>query len=217
MGRFKTLVFAIPAILTGGIIIFWLINARPIKLPPASINIVSDSLPETNSESIVATTDFYPEDLTASLQASLSSLLARVKQLEENSFTNSTSPITSVINSIVFQPQVIFLGSASTQKREWTDAGIEVTLNTADYPANVKAVFEAGLSIIGGEAWARLVNKTTGAVMSITEVSHNKNDTLWKRSPSFKLHSGSYTYKIQLKSTSEEITKLSGARIIISQ
>ncbi|MFH0943446.1 MAG: hypothetical protein V1810_04715 [Candidatus Beckwithbacteria bacterium] len=119
--------------------------------------------------------------------------------------------------SIPFQPQIVYLGSASTTQTDWTVTNVEVRLNSNDYPADVIAYFEAGLSIVNGEAWARLKNKTTGAIMSITEIYNNTNSIVWKTSPSFKLHSGNNVYVVEIKSSSSELANLSGARITISK
>lgn len=219
MPRFKIFVVIMLAFLTGGLIALWRIQTRTVNVPEKFNQITDQNIPLTvssRSSPSAAPVSFLAEETISSLQASISSLLARISQLEQSSGQNSTTakpPSTP----IVFQPQVIYLGSASTTKHEWTDSGIEVMLNTADYPADVSVVFEAGLSIIGGEAWARLTNKTSGAIISITEVSHNTNTVTWKTSPPFKLHPGNNTYVVQLRSTSGETAKLSGARLKISR
>lgn len=148
------------------------------------------------------------------LQATTSALLARVAELE------ATKPVSSVSNSgasQLFQKQIVHIGSASTTQTDWTNTGVEVTLNSADYPSGVNATFEAGLSIVGGEAWARLVNKTTGAIMTITEVSAASSTTVWKSSPHFKLFAGTNMYEVQVKSSSSEVANISSARIILTK
>ncbi|MCX6816380.1 MAG: hypothetical protein NTZ93_00705 [Candidatus Beckwithbacteria bacterium] len=133
----------------------------------------------------------------------------------ESSPVPSFKPLTTA--ETPFQPQMIYLGAANTTKTEWTETNLEVKLNSIDYPADVNAVFEAGLSIISGEAWARLKNKTSGAIMSVTEIYNNSNSVVWKTSPSFKLHPGNNVYVVELKSSSSELANLSGARIKISK
>jgi len=218
MYRFKILVSLTLAVLTAGVIYLGFSQYKTAQ--------VIEGLKRPNYPNPVITTSSDPvlianqsnidsADPLASFQASLSSLLSRVDVLEQ--VTPQISTVTPLASTTVFHPQVIYLGSASTQKHQWTDTGVELTINTADYPNDVNAVFEAGLSVIGGEAWARLKNKTTGAVMSVTEVFNNTNIVTWKSSPSFKLHAGSYTYVVQLKSSSGEIANLSGARLRISR
>lgn len=152
------------------------------------------------------------------LEASSSTLLKRIEKLENNS---GKSPAVSAVtgagsnNTTTFQKQLFYLGSASTNNTNWTESGVEIKLNSDDYPDSVNAYFEVGMSIVGGEAWARLINKTTGAIMAITEVSHSTSTTTWKTSPSFKLFTGNNIYALQIKSSSGETANFSGARIVL--
>jgi len=52
--------------------------------------------------------------------------------------------------------------------------------------------------------------------MQVTEIFNNSNTATWKNSPAFKLHSGTNTYVIELKSTTGEQANLSGARLKLS-
>jgi hypothetical protein len=159
------------------------------------------------------------------LQASISSMLARLDILETAVKESgvplaSPSPVPSALpaqSTTLFQPQSLYLGAASTTQREWTATGLEVAINSSDYPADVNAVFEAGLSIIGGEAWARIKNKTTGAIISASEVMHNNSTVAWKTSGSFKLHTGNNIYSVELRSSSDEKADLSGSRLRLSR
>lgn len=148
------------------------------------------------------------------LEASSEALLKRVAELEDEKLTTKYVSVTN--NSEAFQKQIIHIGSTSTKENDWSNSGIEVVLNTQDYPSNIDATFEAGIAIIGGEGWARLVNKTTGAVMAISEVHSNTSETTWVSSPKFKLHSGANMYEVQVRSTSGEVATFSGARIILT-
>lgn len=159
---------------------------------------------------------------STNLQASVSGLLARVEELEASMAAAQLSSQTSQTQTTTgtsqdFQKQVIYLGSDTTTSRDWSQTGVEVTINSTDYPANVTATLQAGLSIGNGQAWARVTNKTTGAIISLTEVWHDTSTTTWKSSPEFKLHSGVNTYVIELRSTSGETAHLSGARLVIEQ
>lgn len=154
------------------------------------------------------------QDELRTLQASSAALLARVEALEA---TKSVTAVNNSGTSQVFQKQIVHIGSASTTQTDWANTGVEVTLNSADYPSGVNATFEAGLSIVGGEAWARLVNKTTGAIMTITEVSAASSATVWKSSPHFKLYAGTNMYEVQVKSSSGEVANISSARIILTK
>ncbi|MBU0974719.1 hypothetical protein KKD03_03405 [Patescibacteria group bacterium] len=148
------------------------------------------------------------------LSSSYSTLSKRIEELEDkynnpNNIENSSTP--------VFQKQIIYIGSANTKENDWTDSGVEVNLNSSDYPSDIDAVFEVGLSVVGGEAWARLVNKTTGSIMAITEISHSSSTTTWKSSPAFKLFNGNNSYALQIRSTGGEVANFSGARIVLDK
>ena len=176
---------------------------------------VVPTVAESPTETIIANKDSQ-EEITQ-LQASISALLTRVETLEDQPTKLSSAPVASTSRSTSpLRKETLYLGSANTTSRKWTDTDVEVVINSNDYPANTTVVYEAGLSIIGGEAWSRVVNKSTGAVISASEVSHNDNMLTWKNSSAFKLFPGSNRYTIELRSTSGEVANLSGARLIVS-
>ena len=220
MPRSLVVILSLLAIIGGSFIIIRTFKKYNPSFPGKLIQIASQStssnLDSNLQPAVIKPTFSSLEEANSVLEASIASLLNRIETLEKVP-VQTTSVTASPATAIVFQPQVIYLGSASSNRHEWTDSGVEVVINSADYPADISAVFEAGLSIPGGEAWARLKNETTGAVMLITEVSHNNSTVTWKSSPSFKLHSGNNTYIVQLKSTSHETANLSGARLKITR
>jgi TolA-binding protein len=148
------------------------------------------------------------ETTVADLESELEELSQTVGQLQQNQSVSSGA-------SANFNTETLYLGSGSTTNRDWTDTGQEVRIDSADYPSGVKALFEAGLSTDGGEVWARLVNQTTGAIITISEVWHNGSTTKWQQSPTFQLHPGSNIYEVQLRSSSGETARLDGARVVI--
>lgn len=218
MPRFKNFVFSALAILAGASLILWTFRSRQLT-PPSSSDTSQENISiKTSSPSKDSTPFSLLEEASLSLQASLSGLLTRVEQLEEDeppapAATPAPAVGASVPATITFQPQILYLGSASTRNRNWTNSGVEMTINSFDYPADVNVVFEAGLSIEGGEAWARLINQTTGAIINTTEISHNNKNLTWKSSPAFKLHQGTNVYAVELRSTSGETANMSGARL----
>jgi hypothetical protein len=218
MPRFKNFVFSALAILAGASLILWTFRSRQLTQPSSSDTSQENISIETSSPSKDSTPFSLLEEASLSLQASLSGLLTRVEELEEDqppapAPTPAPAVGTSVPATITFQPQILYLGSASTRNRNWTNSGVEMTINSFDYPTNVSVVFEAGLSIEGGEAWARLINQTTGAIINTTEIFHNNKNLTWKSSPAFKLHQGTNTYAVELRSTSGETANMSGARL----
>ena len=200
MDRFKVGVIAGLVVLGLSVIGLWIKQNQLEK--SLDLFITSQSLiPETSlipSPSLIASPDLEPSP--------------------EPSVSPSPSPslAPSPTVTVQWQPQNIYLGSATTTKTEWTETSTAIQLNSSDYPTEVKAVFEAQLSIVNGEAWARLKNKTSGAIMQVTEIYNNSNIAAWKSSPAFKLHNGTNTYVIELKSTTGEQANLSGARLKLS-
>lgn len=153
------------------------------------------------------------EASVSALTKSVASLSAEVKALKNQTKTKTTSEQAQTS----FTKETIYLGSTTIQNREWTETGLEVGINSAQYPSDVTAKLEAGTSIIGGEVWVRLKNKSTGAVITVSEISNNSSSITWKTSPGFKLHSGGYTYVLEARSSSGEIGNISGARIIVER
>lgn len=155
-------------------------------------------------------------DQLSQLQASISGLVARIEDLEQEVAKEPVTSTTTGKSTAGVRTETLYVGSSDTQSREWKDTGVEIEINSADYPANATATYQAGLSIIGGEAWSRLKNKTSGAIISASEVSSNTDMLTWKTSGSFKLFPGKNTYTIEMRSTSGEIANLSGARIVLN-
>lgn len=153
------------------------------------------------------------EASVSALSKTVASLSAEVASLKSQSNTKVISAPTETS----FTKETIYLGSTTTQNREWTETGLEVGINSAQYPNGVTAKLEAGTSIIGGEVWVRLKNKSTGAVIAASEISNNSSAITWKTSPGFKLHPGGYTYVLEARSSSGEIGNISGARIIVER
>lgn len=205
----------IPSVIALGIIVVvaWL-ALKPANQPPVGVSVMPSLVPAIE----VPVAD---SGSLAALEATISALLERLEILEakQNEVKPSVSPdaVPPPVQSVSFQPQTLYLGAGSTTQRDWAETGAQVWINSADYPAGVKAVFEAGLSIVGGEAWARLKNKTSGAILSVTEIFHNTATVTWKTSPAFKLHSGNNLYVVEIRSSSDEVANLSGSRIKLSQ
>lgn len=155
---------------------------------------------------------------TATLAASLTAALARLEKIEatlSSQLLTKATQQTKIVTSTTFDDQVIYLGTATTTSRDWKETGVEVTLNSSSYPEKVRASFEAGVSIVGGEVGARLKNKATGAIIAASELQAGGSSTTWKSSPSFSLFPGSATYVVELRSTSGETAYLQGSRLII--
>ena len=191
----------------------WLVLRQPANLPigkPDGSSIVTVSLSTPDEETVAA------------LQATIAGFINRLDLLESEP-TPVVSPELVVVNAApvaaktVFPTQLLYLGAGSTVERDWTETGAQLWLNSRDYPADVKVIFQARLSIFCGEAWARLKNKTTGAIISVTEIFNNTDQVVWKSAPAFKLHPGNNLYVVEIKSSSGETANLSGSRVQLSQ
>lgn len=209
--------FRVPGVIAVGVVVVvsWLVF-KPADKPPIGVSTPSP---------VVIKTEIPNNEALADLQATIAGLLKRLEILEtEKSVTPSPQPEAEppaveaqTTTKTVFQTQVVYLGSGSTTQRDWTESGAQAWLNSASYPEDVQATFEAGLSIIGGEAWARLKNKTTGAIISVSEVFHNNSTVAWKSSGAFKLHPGNNLYVVEIKSSSDEVANLAGSRLQLFQ
>lgn len=202
------------AIIIGAVVVVSWLVLKPANEPPVGV---------LKPSPVVVNTPVIDNQALETLQATIAGLLQRLEVLEtEKNVTPPASPepVSESVPAVIkppFQTQVFYFGSGSTTQRDWTETGAQAWINSANYPGGVNAVFEAGLAIIGGEAWARLKNKTTGAIISVSEVFHNNSSVTWKSSPAFKLHQGNNLYVVELKSSSDELANLAGSRIQLSQ
>jgi len=125
MSRSKALIFSFLAIFIGAILIFRTFQSRTFSLPQkpeqlddqatTSINITTDSEAPTPPAGMTLL-----EEANLSFQASISSLLTRIEQLEQEQPQDSAIGA-ALTPTVVFQPQTIYLGSANSMKHEWTD------------------------------------------------------------------------------------------------
>lgn len=171
----------------------------------------SQSADEAQKGSVLASTTTVettktPEQL---LEERVAKLEKRVAALEKKTGTTGTSATKSVLKE-----QTVYLGSGSSNNTNWTDIeSAAVELNAGNYPGIKHVFFEATLSIVGGEASARLKNKTTGGVIYLSEVTHNSSTPTVKLSAPFWLSGGSNEYIVQIRSSSNEKVVLDGARL----
>lgn len=177
------------------------------------------SAPATSSTSVLSplgsdpatpTTTVVTTNQLSMLQQQLSDLSNRLTQVEKKLGVQNTNKQTNP----TVKEYVVYLGSGQTSNRDWTDiSSAATTVNTSNY-GQLKAVdFEAALSIIGGEAHARLKNQTTGTPFYQTEIFNNTSSADWLTSSQFMLTNGSNSYVVQLKSSSGEMAILNGSRI----
>lgn len=178
--------------------------------------IMKDESPHvsTTSSTTQTTVDLSPlRKADQDLATRIAQIENAVKKLEQNQSPSTTSNTASQSA----QEYIIYIGTGSSVDREWKNVTETImSIDTTKYPKIVDVQLEAALSIIGGEARARLVNYETGAVIAGSEVMHNTSTTTWKTSQSFSLQDSQQTYVVQLKSSSGERVYLNGARLIIT-
>src|SRR5579859_117206 len=147
------------------------------------------------------------------LRKDLSSLTTRLAQLETKL---DATPRAKTTTKSSLKEITIFLGSGSTYSRDWVAIPSAVANFDPSSYSKIKSIyFEAALSIVGGEAHARLVNLTTGGVFYSSELSNNTSVSKWSSAGPLYLQSGNNQYEVQLKSTSGEKASLDGARLHI--
>lgn len=184
------------------------------KPTPLTTNNTQTNPSERSTAAVTNKTIEILEDRVESLENVVASLSAKTP-----STTQQTSQPTATIQTSTQQTPreyYVYVGSGNTTSREWTDlTGTTVSIDTNFYNPISSVTFEAALSILGGEAHARLINQTTGAILASTEVYNNTSTSVWKSSPTFSLQPGKNTYLVQLRSSSGERAQLDGARIKI--
>lgn len=186
------------------------LDNQPSLTQPSSQQQDSQEVEETHS---------YSNELDG-IKKSLDDIDSRIQSLETAETPNLGEKVpenkNAPLGKLTLHENYISFGSGETTNTFWTDLPhTAISINFDNYGKVDKAVFEATLSILGGEAQARLINKTTGAVIDVSEVSHNANVYERKTSGAIPIISGGSEYMIQLRSTSGEIARLGEARLRI--
>lgn len=209
-----TLLFGVLIVNVIGLWTVYLISkpTERVALPSTNIQDQSKSkLTPPAAPELVAT----QEDQLADLKEQLDKISGVVATLSAKTQTTPKT-VTQKIPTNGAKEYVIYLGSGNTTSREWVEVeGTKTTIDTANYPAIQNVQFQASLNIVGGEARARLKNKTTGAIFYNSEVMHNSSTTTWVSRTGLILHNGSNEYVVEFKSTSGELAQLEGARLRI--
>lgn len=107
-------------------------------------------------------------------------------------------------------------GSGSSTASDWTDvAGLQTTIDTADYPSIKQVFFEATLRIPTGNqtAYARLYNATDKHPVWYSDVSLEGGTPKLLISQPITLDAGNKTYQIQMRTSLQYQTNIDQARI----
>jgi hypothetical protein len=179
---------------------------------PVQEKSTSESKPETKTSN----TELQKlQDTQESLSDRVEDLEESVDTLESKKTTSAATTTSTKTTSSGKKEYTIYLGEGTTSNRDWTTVqSTTITVDTNKYPGLTTVYFEAGLSIVGGEAYAQLIDSSSGAVVSPFAVMNNTQNPTWK-STQVNLNSGSDTYVVQIRSSSGELTTLSGARLRI--
>jgi hypothetical protein len=155
-----------------------------------------------------------PSATVASLQQQIEELSNRLAQVEKKVGVKNAPSSSAKSSGSTVKEYIVYIGSGQTANRDWTDiTSAATTINTANYGQLKGVYFEAALSIVGGEAHARLKDQTTGQPIYQTEIFNNTSSPTWLTSSPMTLSSGTNNYIVQLRSTSGEMAILSGSRI----
>jgi hypothetical protein len=204
-------------------------------LPTPSPATISNSSPDLTTQIAIGDLETEQSALTVlieQLQTKLTSITSRLSTLENdisgiggavtdlanNNAASTQAPATPTQSIITASPplkeQTVYIGAGSSSSTSWTDINAAVIeLNSANYSTVERVIFEATVSIVGGEASVRLKNKTSGGIIQESTVIHNNSSPTQKLSKSFSLNGGSNEYIVQLRSSSNEKVILDGARL----
>lgn len=148
----------------------------------------------------------------SSLDASVTELKARVSTLEK---ATPVSQAASSTQSTIYIP----LGSGgSWGNQDWyTTNEYQVSLDPANYPGYTGMVLEVTFRLLesAGTGYVRLYNTTDSSATS-SELSTTSSTFNLQSSSSFKLASGTKTYKLQVKSTATKDLYIQSARIKVT-
>lgn len=234
MSRFSKYLFQIAFVIIAiNILGLWTITflqqRRLSEFMDQQVKVISPVIYSTDGKTVIQSADtssisgqletLYKksDDLQTQIDTQGENIAALQKDVNalQKSTTTSSSVAPSTTTSGV-KEYSLFIGSGSSSSLQWQDIDSAVIIvNSDNYPNISEVKFEVALSILGGNAYARLVNQANGQVIANSEVSHNTSTSTWKASSPISLNSGTTTYIVQLRSSSGEKVSMNGARIRI--
>lgn len=190
----------------------------PKTLPGATIEDRLDSLEQTVT-SLVNKANASPKaSADASLDSRLKTVEAGVSELKTKvSALESAAPQTSTSSkSTVYIP--LGSGGGPWANIDWYSAPeYEISLDPSNYPGYTGMVLEVTFRLVeaAGTASVRLYNVTDATAQS-SQLDTTSTTHSLKTSSSFKLASGTKTYRLQLKSSSNKDIYIQSARIKVN-
>lgn len=121
--------------------------------------------------------------------------------------------------SVGSKESVIALGSGVNQTDDWVDvSGASASIDTANYRAVKKVVFEASIAIPTGnqKAYVRLFNATDKHPVWNSELSMEGGTPKLLVSPPITLDAGNKVYQVQMKTSLKYPANLTQSRVRIS-
>lgn len=155
------------------------------------------------------------EKKVSSLEGSILDLKARVSALEKATPVPSTTTSSSS-KSVVYIP--LGSGGGPWSNTDWyTLNEYEISLDPANYPGYTGMVLEVSFRLVesAGTGSVRLYNTSDSSVTS-SQLDTTSTTYGLKTSSSFTLPSGSKTYKLQVKSSSNKDLFIQSARIKVN-
>lgn len=175
------------------LMVFFGRTARPSELAATTIRVTATPTP--------------PQTCSPSCEAKIDALTQRVDALSVQTPSVRTPA----------KEYYITLGSGTTKSNVWQElAGVEVVVDTANYPPIKSVTFEVYLKIptANGKVYAKLYNVTDKHDVWFSEVS-SEGPVLTKKEASVTLESGAKTYRVMGLSTLKYDANIENARLRI--
>lgn len=151
-----------------------------------------------------------------SLDAAVTELKVRVSSLEKSSPAAAVTTTSSSGKSTVYIP--LGSGGGPWANTDWyLTPEYEISLDPANYPGYTGMIMEVTFRLVegAGTGSVRLYNVTDGSAIS-GQLDTTSSSFALKTSSSFKLSSGTKTYRLQVKSSSNKDLFIQSARIKVN-
>ena len=233
----KILPFILVPVLIVGILVYWRFGAVnqnletpkteeiediapievPATLPEASLEDRVKSLEDTLNKVVTKlnglklTDSLDSTSIDSSLDGAVTELKARVSALEKA----TPAPVTSTSKSTVYIP--LGSGGGPWANTDWYSTEYEVSLDPSSYPGYSGMVLEVTLRLVeaAGVGSVRLYNLSNSSAVS-SQVDTTSTSFSLQSTSSFKLSSGTKTYKLQVKSSQGKDLFIQSARIKVN-
>lgn len=164
------------------------------------------------------TTQTAANNSDASLEDRVTALETTLKSINiGTTITNTPAPTTTQNKGDIFIP---LCAETNTSDANWTNTDIncDVLLNPTDFLGYSSMQLEGNMRLnqIIGTLYARLYNVTDNSAVNSSEISTTSEPYQLVTSSGFNLASGTKTYRLQLKSSSNTIGVIKNARIRVN-